>query len=110
MTEPVPESNHIEAARAVLQQTFGVTQMDAATIKLVEFLIRQIPPDMFQPADTDLRWLDFVFFDILKYLVEEQGSVLADAYREIDRVFDQPPGRTAARFDSLSLMVVKGVK
>jgi hypothetical protein len=64
---------------------------------LIDFLIRQIPPEKFQPAETARSWMDQAFFIHVKQLVEADGMSLTDAYKENDRVFEQRPGSTFSR-------------
>ncbi len=77
---------------------------------LIDFLIRAIPPEKFQPAEVSRSWMDSAFFDHVKQLVEENGMLLHKAYIKNDEDFNQPPGSTATRFSRLSKKKAKGAE
>ena len=108
--EPAPKPDPAKEVREELMESFCIGSMDDQTIKLVEFLIRAIPPEKFKPAKPARSWLDQAFFDHVKRLVEVEGMKLTNAYEENDRVFEQRPGSTATRFSRLRLKTASGAE
>lgn len=101
---PTP-ADPVQAARKKLMQDFGIEEMDAPTVLLVEMLIRQISSKMFEPAqvgESDRERLDKEMFGYVRQLVEQEDKELTEAYKLTDARFEQPPSSTQKRFSRLS--------
>jgi hypothetical protein len=105
---PAPEIDRVQQDREQLMAVFKVGGMDANTVKLVEFLIRLIPLEKFQPANVlrpakeNRELLDFMMVRHCRGLVESDGMGLLDAYKATDKMYKQTNGSTATRFSRLS--------
>jgi len=106
---PALEIDPVKAVREWLMADFGIENSDAATNMLVEMLIKQIPPKMFDPAKPDRYWIDRDMFDHVRNQVEVEDLNLLDAYKATDTFYDWPKGSTATRFSRLSKMELPAV-
>jgi hypothetical protein len=104
---PPPEVNQVQVVRERLMTDLGIKTMDEPTVLLVEMLIWQIPPKMFEPAqigESDRERLDRKMISYCRHLLEHEGVKISEAYKLTDEKFKQKPSSTQKRFHRLSKM------